>query len=1155
MAFVHLHLHSQYSLLESSVTFDDVIELAKAFNMPAVALTDLGNMFGVVEFYFGLKSAGIKPILGQEVFLRTGQSGSEKLSDNDRLVLLAIDFSGYQNLCKISSHGFENVVQGRPRVGIEFIEKHNSQLIALAGGWYGDLARIFRQSKDGAAVEERVARYLKIFGDRLYLEINRNAGAEQAEFNKMLMEIAQRLRVKLVAANECFHLRQDDQIVQEALMCIGKNKTLTDPTRFRLDSGDFYFKSPKEMEILFSDMPEAIAATREIADRCNVVFKIKDEAGKPIYHLPKFPTTLSDSPATEIELLARQGLAARLAQQKKLGIEHSAEVLTDYSARLEREIKVIQAMGFDSYFLIVQDFIAWAKSNGIPVGPGRGSGAGSLVAYSLGITDLDPMPYNLIFERFLNPERISMPDFDIDFCQERRSEVIHYVTKKYGDQSVSQIITFGKLQTRAAIRDVGRVLGMAYGEVDAVAKLVPERLGISIKEAVEEEPRLREAMNLDPRVDRLIQLALRVEGLVRHAGIHAAGVIISDGSIDDQAPLYRGIEGENVVQYDMKHAEKLGLIKFDFLGLKTLTHINDAIKLIERNRGVKLSVQDISLSDPGIYKIMADGDTGGIFQFEGDGITDLLRKSRPKNFEDIVAANALFRPGPMDMIPEYLLRRENPKRINFYFPELEPVLKETFGVIVYQEQVQLIAAKIASYSLGEADLLRRAMGKKNPEEMAQQKERFLNGAKKNGFNEKKSEELFELMAEFAKYGFNKSHAAAYCVVAAHTAYLKNRFPVEFFAALLSTEMNDTDKVLKYIRDAQRHKIKIETPHINHSHWKFEVEGDIIFYSLGAIKGVGEAAAELIVQVRESLPNSRFETVFDFFKEVDLKRVNKKAIEALIKAGAFDGMGYSRAALLQNYPVLVEDSLRTRAEREMGQSNLFAMMDDQSESIKEIPNTQDWSKTLKLLFEKEVLGFYLSEHPMEGMDGYLRNFVTHKISDLAKLEENETVQVAGLVLSAREILTKKQTKMAFVQFEDATGQIELIVFPNVYKDYGAALKADTLMIASGEWTIENQSRKLIVEKIEPLENTFKKAQFLNLQVGKGFSVEELKRVLDLHRGTTPVFLQMQIDEPAVDVTLKVNEPAGVLLSKDLVESLLSTFGENLQLRFVSTPPTH
>ena len=758
MSFVHLHVHSQYSLLEATIRAKNLVSVAAEDGMPAVAITDYGNMFGAIEFWFAAKSAGIKPLIGLEAYIAPGSrhvKGEGRDSNtipNRRIVLLAQDFQGYQNLCQISSIGYKEGFYYRPRIDYEVLQNFSSNVIALTGGIMGEVPWTFQNKGEDQALEE-IKKLKDIYDDRLYLEMNRTGVKAWEEINPFLEEASKITGVPTVAANDVHYLKQEDQLSQEVLICIGSNKTLQDESRYRLGTDQFYFKNSQQMRELFKNHEGACDRTLEVAERCHVEFELEDSEGKPIYHLPSFPTQGGVPTKDEMKRLSLEGLEKRFEEAKARGEEVTEEQKPKYFERLDYELQVIERMGFNGYFLIVQDFINWAKDHDIPVGPGRGSGAGSLVAYCLYITDLDPMPYNLIFERFLNPERISMPDFDIDFCQEGRGRVIDYVTEKYGQQSVSQIITYGKLQARAALRDVGRVMGMTFSEVDVVAKLIPDKLGISLDEAIEMEPRLRDLMETDHKIQTLLDLARNIEGLVRHAGIHAAGVIIAEGSLVDHAPLYRGVDGENVVQYDMKHSEKIGLIKFDFLGLKTLTHINDALKLVEKNRGKKYTTNDISLSDEGIYSLMSKGDTAGIFQFESEGMTDLIKKARPDCFEDIVALNALYRPGPMDMIPSYLDRKHGRVKVDYAFDELEEILNETYGIIIYQEQVQLIAARIANYSLGEADMLRRAMGKKIAEEMAKQKTRFLSGAKDNEYDTKASEELFDSMAEFAKYGF------------------------------------------------------------------------------------------------------------------------------------------------------------------------------------------------------------------------------------------------------------------------------------------------------------------------------------------------------------------------------------------------------------------
>ncbi len=894
MSFVHLHTHSHYSLLEASNSIGGLVKKAAEYKMPALALTDSSNMFGAIEFYFACEKEGIKPILGLELRLpETPETPLQNPSAFGKIVLLAQSHKGYQNLCALSTQSYAHKVElnaDLPFIDWDSLKTYSEDLILLTGGHEGWLYFLFNQKGEEKALTG-VRSLHDIFSDRLYLEANRHGLTYEPQFHPFLNQTSQALGVKVVATNNVHYLNQEDQIAQEVLICVGTNKTLRDETRYRLGTDQFYLKSAEQMQALFAAHPDWVTNTLEVADRCNLKLKTKDEKGHQIYHLPTYPTEGGRDLGDELKAVALQGLEERFEELKSRN-ELNEDEKPKYYERLDFELQVIGQMGFNGYFLIVQDFIGWAKKNNIPVGPGRGSGAGSLVAYSLKITDLDPLRYNLIFERFLNPERISMPDFDIDFCQDRRPEVIQYVTEKYSPQSVSQIITYGKLQTRAAMRDVGRVLGFSFTEVNHICKLVPEKLGITISEALEAEPQFAELMEQDPQVQTLIDLALKIEGLVRHAGIHAAGVIIADGQIMNHAPLYIGADGENVVQYDMKHAEKIGLIKFDFLGLKTLTHIQKAFDFIKANRGKTITHAQISMSDPGIYELMQKGDTAGVFQFEGAGITSLIVKAKPSRFEDLVAITALYRPGPMDMIPDYLKRKHGETSVKYIFPELEAILEETYGIVVYQEQVQLVASKIANYSLGEADMLRRAMGKKIASEMEMQKERFLKGARENNFDEKKANELFDMMAEFAKYGFNKSHAAAYCVITAQTAWLKHYYPVEFYAALLSTEMNNTDNVVKYTKDAAKKGIKVLPPSVNVSEYLFTVNGDDIIFSLGAIKGVGGAAVESIIQARAEQPQQKFETLDDFFASVDLRKVNKKTIESLIKAGALEAKSVS-----------------------------------------------------------------------------------------------------------------------------------------------------------------------------------------------------------------------------------------------------------------------
>jgi DNA polymerase-3 subunit alpha len=1146
MSFVHLHVHSQYSLLEATSIPKKIAESAQALGMPAVAMTDNGNMFGAVEFYFACKDAGVKPIIGLDAYLAPGSrtAKGDGRPNTTRLVLLAQNFKGYQHLCKLSSIGYQEGFYYKPRIDYDVLEEYSGDIIALTGGLYGEVPQAFLKAGEDEAYE-RIKRLKKIFNDRLYLELNRNQVSEWDRINPFLLQAGKDLGVDCVATNDVHYLKKDDQLAQEVLICIGSNKTINDPSRFKLGSAEFYFKSAPQMNDLFKDIPEVCAKTLEIADRCDVKFNLKDANGKAIYHLPSFPTSHGVTLKQEMERLTELGLVDRFEEAAKRGEAVPEDEKPKYHERLKYEIGVIEGMGFLGYFLIVQDFINWAKTNDIPVGPGRGSGAGSLVAYTLKITDLDPVKYSLIFERFLNPERVSMPDFDIDFCQERRGEVIKYVTEKYGFESVSQIITYGRLQARAAIRDVGRVLGMVYADVDVVSKLMPDKLGITLDEALELEPRLREAMDGSPQVNTLMDLARKIEGLVRHAGIHAAGVVIADGRLVDHAPLYRGVAGENVLQYDMKHAEKLGLIKFDFLGLKTLTHIQDTLRLIKKNRDVTLTPQEIPLSDPKIYELMSSGDSAGVFQFEGEGITDALKKIKPNCFEDIMAINALYRPGPMDMIPDYTKRKHGQAKVEYLFPELEDVLKETYGIIIYQEQVQLIASKIASYSLGEADLLRRAMGKKIASEMAQQSSRFASGAERNGFDKEKAKELFDLMAEFANYGFNKSHSAAYCVIAAQTAWLKHYYPVEFFAALLSTEMGDTDKVVKYIKICRRRGIVISPPHVNFSDYKFNVKGDVMYYSLGAIKGVGEAAVQAIIEAREALPEKKFSTLQEFFEKVDLRRVNKKVVECLIKAGALDGFTYHRAQMFQEYERVLEMVEGTKRDLEVGQESLFSMMDDAKETSQiELPAVPQWGRMAQLTFEKEVLGFYLSDHPLNGYDTFCRSWMETTIADLKDINHKKKVSLVGLVASVRELITKKGTRMAFLQLEDLTSMVELVVFPDVFAQSEQLIKQELPLLVTGTLEKDGESLKIIVERIELLSNLLQKAKQVVLRINESLlpQLGQLQEKLKSFPGETRLSFEMDLPDLQKKVILEIADPRGVRLSNDFFENIRAEMGE-------------
>lgn len=1170
MSFVHLHVHSEYSLLEAACRVKAIAKKAAEYGMPAVALTDNGNMFAAAEFYFAAKDNNVKPLLGLDAYMAPG-SRLEKKQDRDqiaqfprRLVFLAQNLEGYRTLSKLSTIGYHEGFYWKPRIDYEVLEKHNSNVLCLTGGLRGEVVDVFLHEGPEQALE-RLRRLQKIFGDRLYLEMCRTGLPEWQKINPFLLEASKITGVPVVATNDVHYMTPDDQLAQEVLVCIGTNKTLADESRFKLGSSEFYFKKPEQMQKLFEDVPEAVARTLEVAERCDVKFKLKDDNGKPIYHLPTFPTEGGVSLKEEIARKAQKGLEERFEEAKLRNETVPEEKKSEYQTRLEYELGVIDRMGFNGYFLIVQDFINWAKDHGIPVGPGRGSGAGSLVAYSLRITDLDPLPNFLLFERFLNPERISMPDFDIDFCQDRRQEVIQYVTQKYGQESVSQIITYGKLQARAAIKDVGRVLGMTFPEVDAVTKLIPEKLGITLKDALEMEPRLREMMDMNPTVNTLMDLAQRVEGMVRHAGIHAAGVIIADGQLVRHAPLYRGADGEQVVQYDMKHAEKIGLIKFDFLGLKTLTHINHALRLIEKNRGVKITTKQIPANDDKVFEMMSRGDTAGVFQFEGEGITDATRKIRPSSFGDITAITSLYRPGPMANIPDFTDRKHGKAPVEYLIEDTKEVLSETYGIMVYQEQVMGIASRIAGYSLGEADMLRRAMGKKIKEEMDRQRLRFMDGAKAKGYDEKASNDLFDLMYKFADYGFNKSHAAAYSVITMQTAWLKCYYPTEFFAALLSTELSDTDKIVKYSKDAAKRGLTVKPPHVNFSDYHFGAHGDEIYFGLGAIKGVGEGAVLAITEAREQLPGRKFTSLDEFFNTIDVRRVNKKVIECLIKAGAFEGFGAHRAQLMAGYQKYLDRAEGKRKDRELGQTSLFDLGPSDETDVK-LENVKPWTRTTTLAYEKEVIGFYLSDHPLKGFENLAEIFTTCKVADLAAYAKQETpvpqtpapktkenrwgrdahkkrVVVAGLISDLRELITKKGTRMAFAKLEDLSGACELVIFPDAFARNETMCRDEKPVLISGALEAEEGNVKIMVETVSSMEDILKKTKRLVLHLERVPATEyvRLESLLRGHPGPTQVSFEIDLKEVNRRVQLEIAEEIAVNISNDFFESIHSHFG--------------
>src|SRR5215472_11454398 len=1023
MSFVHLHCHTDYSLLDGACEIKQLMNIVSEQKMPAVAMTDHGNLFGAVEFYNGAKDKGIHPVIGCEVYV--SQQGLQSRSETDRynhLVLLCQNQEGYRNLIKLVSTAFLEGFYYKPRIDKDLLAQHSKGLIALSACLRGDINETLLANRYDEA--KRLAfSYADMFGkDNFFLEIQDHGLDQDKIVLPQIYRLSQETRIPLVATNDSHYMRKNDARAHEILLCIQTGKTMSDPQRLRFTQPEFYLKTRVEMLRLFGDLEDALDRTWEIAQRCQVnLEKVKEP-------FPKFDVPAEHSTDSYFAYVARQGFERRrprLEALRKAGaLKHD---LGEYVERLDLEVRMIQQMKFSGYFLIVWDFIRFAKSRGIPVGPGRGSAAGSLVSYSMEITDIDPLEYGLLFERFLNPERISMPDIDIDFHTRRRGEVIQYVTEKYGREQVAQIITFGTLGARAAIKDVGRVLDMSFAEVDRLTKLVPSVLNIKLKEALEQEPAIEEAAKKDPRLKEVLEVAVKVEGMARNAGMHAAGVVISPVALQQLVPLYKTNKDEIVTQYDMVGLEKLSLLKMDFLGLTTLDIIQDALALIEQNRGEKLVMEDLPLDDHATYQIFCKAFTSGIFQFESSGMRDILRKYQPSRIEDLCALNALYRPGPIQggMIDDFIEGKHGRKQVTYDFPELKEVLEETYGVIVYQEQVMQISNRLAGYSLGDADILRRAMGKKKAEEMAAQRERFIKGALERGHQQKKIEKIFDLMEQFAGYGFNKSHSAAYAFLAFVTAYLKAHYPIDFLAALLTSETGNTAKVVKYINECREMNIRILPPDVNQSEWSFTPDGDAIRFGLGAVKNLGQGAVEAIAKAREA--EGRFTSIYQFCELVDLSALNRRMIESLIKAGAMDSLEGARSQKMAALDSAMESAQRVQRDRECGQVGLFGEMIAEESHAMPLPNVPDWTEKDKLAGEKELLGFWVTGHPLDRYSDKITELATHDSSGLEGLNKGVEVAMCGVLSGITRKRNKEGKPWAAMVLEDRAGSVEALLF--------------------------------------------------------------------------------------------------------------------------------
>ena len=1078
MSFTHLHLHTEYSLLDGACRIPKLVERIKALGMTSCAITDHGVMYGCIDFYSAMKDAGIKPIIGCEVYVcrdRLDKSAANR--EYSHLILLCENNTGYQNLMKLVSEGFLTGYYYRPRIDYNLIRQHSEGLICLSACLSGDLPKLLLQGRYDDA-EAYVREMQDIFGEKnFYVEIMDHGIREEKIVMPRLISLAREMNVPLVATNDCHYLEEKDADAQEVLLCIQTGKTLDDANRMRMDTRQLYVKSEDEMRTLFAACPDAVDRTQEIADRCNVEFEFG------VTRLPHYPVPEGETALSMLTRLTHEGLRERYPDAKE----------TDEPwQRLNYELNVISSMGYVDYFLIVWDFIRYAKSQGIMVGPGRGSGAGSIVAYSLGITMLDPLKYQLLFERFLNPERVTMPDIDVDFCYERRQEVIDYVARKYGADHVSQIITFGTLQAKGCIRDVGRVLGMSYQDTDAVAKAIPFDLGMTLEKALTLSPLLKTMYDEQPEVHRLIDTAMTLEGMPRHASTHAAGVLLTGKPVMEYVPLQRNDE-VITTQYPMGTIERLGLLKMDFLGLRTLTVIRDTLDML-REQGIDMKPEDIPRDDPAVYEMISAGDTDGVFQLEGGGMRTFLTNMKPTCFEDIIAAISLYRPGPMESIPRYIQGKQNPSSIHYETEKLRPILDVTYGCMVYQEQVMQIVRDLAGYSYGRSDLVRRAMAKKKHKVMAQEREYFIHGklnddgtidvpgCVRNGVPEEVASHLYDEMTAFASYAFNKSHAAAYAVVCIETAWLKRYHPVPFMAAILNSVYGNPAKIAAYIQYCRSRGIAILPPDVNRSQWKFTVakapDGQLgILFGLGAVKTVGQGAVDAIIRERK---HGAYRDIFDFCRRIDTSECNKRVVESLIKAGAFDGMGGNRPQLLAVFESAMDANSSLRKQTVDGQISLFDMAFGGAPLVQEnhtLPNLPDYPLRQRLALEKEIAGVYITGHPLDDYRDVLGK-LPFSTADLDGLEEREDrglsldgqiVDMGGILTEVKGKATKKGAYMGFITLEDLTGQIECLVFPKVYERYQGMMAVDDLVVLHGRLSIrEEEAPKLLVEKLIPLE---------------------------------------------------------------------------------------
>ena len=1092
MSFTHLHVHTEYSLLDGSNKIKEYVSRVKELGMNSAAITDHGVMYGVIDFYKAAKAAGIKPVLGCEVYVAPGSRFDRELSHGDdryyHLVLLAENNQGYQNLMKIVSKGFVEGYYYKPRVDMEVLETYHEGIIALSACLAGEVQRyLVRGLYDEA--KETAYKYEKCFGKgNFFLELQDHGIPDQKTVNAGLMRMSEETGIELVATNDVHYTYAEDAEPHDILLCLQTGKKLSDENRMRYEGGQYFVKSEEEMRALFPYAAQAIDNTQKIADRCNVEIEFG------VTRLPHFDVPEGYDSWTYLNKLCHEGLVRRYPDKHD-------ELLP----KLDYELSVIQKMGYVDYFLIVWDFINYARTHGIPVGPGRGSAAGSLVSYTTGITNIDPIRYNLLFERFLNPERVTMPDIDIDFCYERRSEVIDYVIEKYGKDCVTQIVTFGTLAARGVIRDVGRVMDLPYNFCDTIAKNIPNELNITIDKALIMNPELRSMYESDETVKRLIDMAKRLEGLPRHTSMHAAGVVISQKAMDEYVPLSRSSDGTITTQFVMTTIEELGLLKMDFLGLRTLTVISDAVKLVEKNHGIKIDVDNIDYDDKKVLDSIGTGKCDGIFQLESAGMKNFMKELKPQSLEDVIAGISLYRPGPMDFIPKYIKGKNEPESVTYVCKELEPILEPTYGCIVYQEQVMQIVQNLAGYTMGQADNIRRAMSKKKQYVIDAERQNFVYGNEEqgikgcivNGISEQAANQIYDSMVDFAKYAFNKSHAAAYAVVAYQTAYLKYYYPLEFMAALMTSVIDNTRKVAEYIYSCRQMGIKVLSPDINEGEGRFLATKDGIRYGMYAIKSIGRQVIDIILAEREE--NGKYTTLSDFLSRVAGREVNKRAVENLIKAGACDGLDGNRQQMLLVYNTLIDNLNQEKKNSLAGQMSLFDLVSEEEKKAYEVrfPNVEEYSKEIKLGFEKEVLGIYLSGHPLEEYEEKWRknisavtaDFILDEETNAVKIKDNQSVVIGGIITEKTIKYTKQNKAMAFITVEDLFGTLEVIIFPRDYEKYSRYLNEDEKVFIAGHANVEeDKNGKLICEKIYSFDDT-KRELWLQFATKEAFEEKE------------------------------------------------------------------